>query len=333
MKKREGFRHLTAKDRDRIHALYGHGHDQKDIADVLGVHKGTISRELNRYGKRTWRYSATRAQADADRKRVGSKRPGMKIEEYPKLKRYIIEQLKRLRSPDEIAGRMKVDEIIPRIGTAAIYKWLYSESGKQYCTYLCTQRLKKRRQKRSGARVLIPERISLCERPNLSGLVHAEGDLFVSPRNAHSKACGLVVVVQNEKLLSGSIVASKHARVIIPAMRSAVHAVSADTCTLDNGIENIVHRSFGVETYFCDKGSPYQKAHIESSIGLIRRWFLPRGTNLSLIPDVIFQSQLHLLNSKWRKSLGYRSAYEAALETGIIDRIPRISLTGAVAFR
>ena len=95
MKKRNGFRHLNAHDRDRIHALYGYGHTQKDIADVLGVHKSTVTRELARYGRTTWRYSATRAQEDADEKRARSKRPGMKVEAYPTLKRHLIQQLER----------------------------------------------------------------------------------------------------------------------------------------------------------------------------------------------------------------------------------------------
>ena len=191
MKKREGFRHLTAQDRDRIHALYGYGHRQNDIARVLGVHKGTVSRELRRYGKTTWRYSSVVAQKDADEKRRHSKRAGMKIAENAVLRRRIIKELKRLRSPDEIAGRMKRDNDSPRVGTAAIYKWLYSEDGNHYCRYLCTRRTRKKRQSRTTTRVLIPDRVSLENLPTTAGLVHTEGDLFVSPLRTHSTTCGL----------------------------------------------------------------------------------------------------------------------------------------------
>lgn len=333
MKKREDFRHLTAQDRDRIHALYGHGHDQSDVARVLGVDKGTISRELNRYGKRTWRYSSVQAQQDADEKRSRSKRPGMKIEANPQLRRFIIEELRKLRSPDEIAGRMKRGGITPRVGAPAIYKWLYSEDGKPYCRYLCTRRGRKRRQKRATKKVLIPNRIPLNERPESPGLVHAEGDLFVSPTRLHVKTCGLLVVEKSSKLLTGSLVQNKTTEIIVPAVRRIVSGISVDDLTLDNGIENVHHRDFGLPAYFCDKGAPYQKPDVEGSIGLIRRWFLPKGTDLSRVPNNVFQSQLHLLNHKHRKSLGYRSAYEVAIERGIIDRVPRISLSKAVAFR
>ena len=300
---------------------------------MLGVSKSTISRELRRNLTRVGRYVADRAEEDAKEKRTHSKRPGMKIGESPELRRYIIHQMKRLRSPDEIAGRMKASGAMPRVGTAAIYKWLYSKDGKPFCRYLCTRRSRQRRQKRGGKKMLIPDRISLRERPYSPDLLHAEGDLFVSPTKSGSTACGLLVIAKETKLLNGTVLLNKKQQAIVPAVQEITRKLRPDTYTFDNGIENVPHRQFGAPAYFCDRGSPWQKPHVEGAIGLIRRWFLPKGTNLSTIPNATFQSQLHLLNSKWRRSLGYRSSYEAALEAGIIDRVPRISLAKAVAFR
>jgi IS30 family transposase len=333
MKNRAEFKHLTEHDRDRIQALYVWGHCQKEIAEVLEVDPGTISRELQRYGKKTWRYSAKRAEEDARTKREQSKRPGMKIEALPELRKHIIQELKRLRSPDEIAGRMKRDGITPRVGKNAIYEWLYSEYGKSYCRYLCTRRTKKRSPRRLGKKVLIPDRIPLRLRPDEPDMVHAEGDLFVSPARLNVKDCGLLVVVPEVHLLSGTIVPNKTTAVIVPAMQHITNSLPLDTCTFDNGIENIHHKEFGVDAYFCDKGSPWQKPYVESSIGLIRRWFLPKGTDLSGVSNELFQSQLHLLNHKYRRSLGYQSSYEASLERGIIKSVPKVSLTKAIAFR
>ena len=149
----------------------------------------------------------------------------------------------------------------------------------------------------------------------------------------HDKTSGLLIVIPDTHLLQGELVANKTKSAILPAVQQIIKELQPDTCTFDNGIENIHHREFGVPSYFCDKGSPWQKPHIESSIGLIRRWFIPKGTNLSTIPDETFQSQLHLLNGKYRKSLGYKSAYEVSVEKGIIKRVPRVSLSKAIAFR
>jgi IS30 family transposase len=331
--KRHTFRHLNEKDRDRIHALYLFGHQQKHIAEVLGVSPGTISRELKRYDKKTWRYSAKRAQQDAEEKREQSKRLGMKIEAHRALRAHIIKELKRLRSPDEIAGRLKRRGVTPRVGKNAIYGWLYSDYGRMYTKYLCTKRTRSRKQNRFGKKVLIPNRKSHRTRPDSPGLVHAEGDLFVSPTRLKEKTSGLLVVVPEVHLLEGAIIPNKTSAVMVPAMQAITEYLPLDTCTFDNGIENVHHAEFGVDAYFCDKGSPWQKPHVEGSIGLIRRWFLPKGTDLSKIPDELFQAQLHLLNHKYRKSLGYQSAYEAALERGVILSVPRVSLKDAIAFR
>jgi IS30 family transposase len=105
------------------------------------------------------------------------------------------------------------------------------------------------------------------------------------------------------------------------------------TWTLDNGIENIYHEQFRVPAYFCTPGSPWQKPHVENNIGLLRRWFIPKGINLEVVPEDTFQSMLHVVNHKYRKSLGYESAYEQSLSHDIIKKIPRLSKESAVAFR
>lgn len=333
MKKRREFRHLNEKDRNRLNALYLYGHKQKDIAEVLGVNPGTIARELKRYDRKTWRYSAVRAQQDAEEKRARSKRPGMKVADDLELRQYVIRQLKCLRSPDEIAGRMKRSNRVPRVGKNAIYKWLYSEDGRGYCRYLCTRRTRREGRRYLSKRVLIPGRIPLKDRPDAPGLVHAERDLFVSPTRLHSRPAGLLIAIPEAKLLVGSILPNRTSAVVMDTTRGHFKQVRSDTCTADNGIENVRHQESGVPTYFCDPGSPWQKPHVENGIGLVRRWFLPKGTDLATVPDETFQSQLHLLNSKYRKSLEYQNAYECALERGIIKQVPRVSLSKAIAFR
>jgi IS30 family transposase len=102
---------------------------------------------------------------------------------------------------------------------------------------------------------------------------------------------------------------------------------------MDNGIENIYHEQFGIPTFFCTKGSPWQKPHVESSIGLTRRWFLKKGTDLSKVTEEQLQSMLFTLNHKYRKSLGYKSAYEVSLKSGIITKVQHLSRKKAIAFR
>jgi IS30 family transposase len=331
--KRKPFKHLTQYERDRIEKLRFHRTCIVDIAEILGRDKGTISREIKKHTNKHHRYKAGKAQELAEEKRVGSKVVGMKIEGNPNLKRHIINELKRLRSPDEIAGRMKQEGVTPRAGTNAIYKWLYSENGKTYCQYLCTRKTRKIKQSRLGKRTLIPNRISIKQRPDDNTQIHAESDLFVSPTRFHSKPVGHLVILPDTKLLVGTFLPNKSPKTMVDSIHQVEALLPITTWTLDNGIENVYHEHFSVPAYFCTPGSPWQKPHVENSIGLTRRWFLPKGTNLEEVPEDTFQSMLHVFNHKYRKSLGYESAYERALKRGIIKKIPRLSKQSAVAFR
>jgi IS30 family transposase len=331
--KRKPFKHLTQYERDRIEKLRFHCTSIVDIAKILGRDKGTISREIKKHTNKHHRYKAGKAQEMAEERRVGSKVVGMKIEGNPNLKRYIISELKRLRSPDEIAGRMKKENVSPRVGTNAIYKWLYSENGKDYCQYLCTRKTRKIKQSRLGKRTLIPNRVSIKQRPDDATQIHAESDLFVSPTRLHSRPVGHLVILPDTKLLVGTFLPNKSPKTMVDSIHQVEALLPITTWTLDNGIENVYHEQFGAQAYFCTPGSPWQKPHVENSIGLTRRWFLPKGTNLETVPEDTFQSMLHVFNHKYRKSLGYQSAYEVSLTHGIIKKIPRLSRQSAVAFR
>jgi len=333
MKKQRTFKHLTQYERDRIEKLRFHCTTIADIARILDRDKGTISRELKRYTNKHHRYKATKAQKIAKSNRSGSKAVGMKIEKYPKLKQRIITELKQLRSPDEIAGRMKRESYTPRVGKNAIYTWLYSPLGNKYCQYLCAQKTRKIKQSRLKKKQLIPDRISLRQRPDDITQLHGESDLFVSPTKLHSPQVGHMTVIPKTQLLVGTFLPNKSPKTMVGSMHKIEASIPITTWTLDNGIENVYHQQFKIPTYFCTPGSPWQKPHVENSIGLTRRWFLPKGTDLATVSETTFQSMLHILNHKYRKSLDYRSSYELSVESGIIKKVPKLSIKPVVAFR
>ena len=119
------YRHLTQSDRDRMEALLTHGEKQKTVARILKVDPATICRELKRK-RENGRYDAARAQMKANVKRSQSKHRGMKIESNRELKAYLIRGLRKKRSPDEMAGRMRRDHEPFRISKNAVYRWLYA---------------------------------------------------------------------------------------------------------------------------------------------------------------------------------------------------------------
>jgi len=334
--KRRHFRHLKQTDRDRIQAMLGSGHSQEEISEILDFDPGAISREINKRKTKNGRYIATVAQHKAGVKRTNSKAQGMKIEAHHELRERIIGELesKQHRSPDEIAGRMKLEGITPRVSAKSIYRWLYSRWGQQYCCYLCTKRYKRRKQKKKTKKEMIPNRISIRERPKRG--THAEGDIFVSPTKSGSQESGAIICIPRSKLLAGTMIENKKPAVMKQAVRKTIEYLNIDDLTFDNGIENRQHEQFGLPSYFCDPHSPWQKPHVENGIGLIRRWFIPKKTDLKNISEEQLQNCLHILNNKYRKSLGYKSAYEVSLECGIIQKMPAFSgqiLTAKVAFQ
>lgn len=329
--KRKHFSHITQKTRDRIEGLLNDGVQQKEIAKILKVDKSTISRERKRKRK-NGKYNADTAEHKALVKRENSKYQGMKIEEHPELRKRIVEELKAKRSPDEIAGRMKIEKMYPHVGTVAIYKWLYSSFGQRYCKYLCTQRWRKRpRTKSKTGRHIIPNMVRIEALPksavNSSRYGHCEGDTFVSPKKSGSKESGALICERKSKFISGRKIPNMKPDSMKTAVCSIEKEVKMKTMTMDRGIENTKHEQFEVPAYFCDPSSPWQKPLVEGTIGLLRRWFWPKGTDLSKVSNYRFQKNIKIINNKYRKSLRYRSALEVAREHGILK-----SLTGEVAF-
>jgi IS30 family transposase len=313
---RKTFKHLDFHDRDRIEVLWKSGHTKVEIADILEVHKSTVSREIQQRKRQNGEYKADSAEHKALVKRENSKYQGMKIERHPELRKHIISELKQYQSPDAIAGRMKEENWPIRVSGDAIYRWLRSPFGSRYCKYLCTKKPNKKHQTNSSQRHVIPNMLSIHNIPADPGFV-TEGDTFLSPKKV-SKTSAVLVGWRETKLLKGDLVKSLRPIYTARVMRKIKSENIIDIMILDQGIENGQHEKFGMQTYFCDPASPRQKPFIESSIGLCRRWFWPKGTNLKKVSKEEFQEKIEILNNKYRKTLRYRSANEASRECGIL---------------
>ncbi len=87
------------------------------------------------------------------------------------------------------------------------------------------------------------------------------------------------------------------------------------TVTFDNGTEFARHyrlHALGVETFFCDTCSPWQKGGVENAIGRMRRT-LPRKTGLAWLSEKRFTQLVQAYNNTPRKCLGYRTPAEIFL--------------------
>ncbi len=104
------------------------------------------------------------------------------------------------------------------------------------------------------------------------------------------------------------------------------------TCTFDNGIENVQHRSLGIATYFCHLHHPWEKGEgrrengewrrekgeVEQSNKLIRE-YITKGIDISSYTEDYVRFVEERLNNMPRKSIGYRTPREYMLELGQLN--------------
>lgn len=116
--------HLTYEERRLLYRLKRHRKSIAEIAKLMGRHRSTIYRELDRNaGPRG--YGPRKAQCLAEERRVASRRPHQMDD--PDVHQYVQERLKDYWSPDQIAGRVRRD--FPRapsrwLSDQTIYDWI-----------------------------------------------------------------------------------------------------------------------------------------------------------------------------------------------------------------
>lgn len=329
------YQHLNQAQRDRLQALLDGRVKQKEIARILGVSPSTISREVKRNcrklitdrGARDGPYESGVAEHKAYINRKYAKFQWKKINQDEDLRAYIIEKLARYWGPDEISGHMRKTKQPFYASKTAIYEWLRSNRGQYYCQYLYSGRYRPRKQRKNKTKkVLIPNRISIHLRPIIINqnveYGHWEGDTVVSGKKTGSKAALSVMYERKAKYLDVKKINNLRPR----SNREAILEMSSDkivkSMTLDNGIENTEHEKLGIDTYFCDPYSSWQKPGIENANKMIRR-FIPKGTDINDYSNECVNMVTTILNNKPRKSLGYKTPYEIMIENNLFKLNPK----------
>ena len=180
--------------------------------------------------------------------------------------------------------------------------------------------------------ILISERPALVEDRAVPG--HWEGDLILG---LGSSAIGTLVerTTRFTMLLHlpplpqhghqprdkhGPALAGHGAEAVRNAVAKAMRTLPAQlrrSLTWDQGAEMSQHAKLkletGLEIYFCDPRSPWQRGTNENTNGLLRQYF-PKGTNLSAHAASDLQAVALALNTRPRKTLGWRTPAEALNE-------------------
>jgi transposase, IS30 family len=316
---------LSLTDRTEIHAGLARQDSGARIARRLGKHPSTITREIAANGGR----DGYRPLAAHRRALKEARRPQrMKLEANPRLADYVVAHLQALWSPEQIARRLGEefpDDAEMRVSHETIYQSLYvqgrGELRKELTRCLRTGRaLRRRRDQRQFNTVgKIPGMVNISERPTevedraVPG--HWEGDLIIGAGGR--SAIGTLVERSTRFVMLLHLPDGHGAAEVNAAMAAKIAelpAALARSITWDQGRELARHHQFsidtGVDIYFCDPHSPWQRGSSENTNGLLRQYF-PKGTDLSRHDAAHLDTVADQLNGRPRKTLGWKTPAEA----------------------
>ena len=318
---------ITDAERSEIDILHGKGYSARSIAKALGRSPNTIAAELKRNSYQDGRYIAARAKQKAYVRRKYARYQGKKIQEDDELRAFIILKLSERWNPDEIAGYLRVNPALGLYASkTAIYEWLRSAWGQQYCVLLYSQRYQRKpRRKNKTDRVMIPDRTSITERPLAAlgrvELGHCEYDSIVSSKHSGSTAALAVVAERSSRLIRASLVPNLKPEPYATTISRLVQGLNTRTMTTDNGIENrhhrLITRKTGAPVFLTDPYLSWQKGGVENANKMLRQYF-PKGTDFATVSQTDVVYALECINNKPRKILGYKSSLQVAKEKGLI---------------
>jgi transposase, IS30 family len=315
---------LSFAEREEIAVLAAGGHGVNEIARRLGRNKSTISRELRRASIGRRGYRASVAQAEADRLAARPK-PGRLATHLP-LRREVQDRLRRNHSPEQIAQRLRAefpDDPEMHVSHETIYRSIYVQGKgalkRDLAKHLRTGRAVRKPHRRADAptggitdMVLISDRPAEVADRAVPG--HWEGDLIIGAN--HASAIGTLVERTTRFVMLLHLPVDHSALSVQEAMvakMSQLPEILRQTLTWDQGREMANHAAIaeatGLDIYFCDPASPWQRGANENTNGLLRQYF-PKGTDLSAHGAGYLDYVAAELNNRPRETLGWDTPAE-----------------------
>jgi IS30 family transposase len=319
-----GGRYLSVAEREEIAVGVAAGEPLRVIAARLGRAASTVSREVRRNGTRRG-YRAVAAQAQAE---FRARRPKTaRLAGNPRLRGWVQDRLEERWSPEQISAMLKAefpDEPEMRVSHETIYQAIYVQGRgalrRELAACLRTGRALRRPRRKAGVRRgRIPDMVMISERPaeadDRAVPGHWEGDLIMGARNA--SAIGTLVERSTRFVLLLHLPHGHDPAAVAAAMTGAMATLPAQlrrSLAWDQGKEMAAHKQValatGLEVYFCDPHSPWQRGSNENTNGLLRQYF-PKGTDLSAHGKARLEAVAAELNARPRKTLGWRTPARA----------------------
>ena len=308
------YKQLTSEQRYQISGLKKAGLNQSQIADEVGMHKSTISREFRRNkGRRGWHPGQAQELRD-ERRKKSTNAQRLSVPEWTEVERLIRLDM----SPEQAARRLALEDVL-RISHESIYLHIYADKrrGGDLWRHLRCQKPRRKRyasgQERRGA---IRNRTCIAERPVIvdqkSRIGDWEGDTVIGKNH---RGALVTLAERKSRYTLAAQVPGKQASGVTAAITRLLrpHKDKCYTMTFDNGKEFAEHETISaeldVDVYFAHPYHSWERGLNENSNGLLRQYF-PKEMELTEVTQEQVRRAVDRLNHRPRKVLGFRTPFE-----------------------
>jgi len=305
-------------------ACLGAKRNQSECANLLGMDKSSVSREIDLNKDTDGIYRGAHAHQRAKDRRKKSKTQSNKIENNAKLRTYIRKKLKKHWSPEQIAGRLRKTLKRTVVCHETIYQFIY-EQHPEWTKYLRRRKNKYRRKRGTKARIKLNKASKIRKIEERPVEVEArerigdwEGDTIIGKEKKQriltyvERKSGFAMADKLDEV-TADIVQEKTA-----ARFKSLRLKARQTLTRDNGTEfGDYDRDLEDQTkMLVYRATPYhswERGSNENWNGLLRQFF-PKGMYFATITQDQVEQAVRLLNDRPRKRLGYATPREVFKE-------------------
>jgi transposase, IS30 family len=319
---------LSLEEREEISRGLAAGDSIRAIAESLGRSPSTVCREVNANGGRR-KYRALVADRAACRRALRPKRA--KLSQCRRLRRVVERKLEAKWSPQQISAWLASqypDRPEMQVSHETIYQSLFVQSRgalrKELHSCLRSGRAMRRAKAYTKGNVgqgQLRNMVMISERPaevkDRAVPGHWEGDLIFGKKMT---SIGTLVERHSRYVILLKLPNGHGAEAVRKAMTKRILTLPAQlrrSITWDQGKEMAEHVRFTVETgvqiYFCDPKSPWQRGSNENTNGLLRQ-YLPKSSDLSQATQRELDAIARSLNTRPRQTLGWMTPSQAFAE-------------------
>jgi IS30 family transposase len=305
------YKQITQEQRYQIYALLKTKNSMTKIAEVIGVHKSTVQREISRnMSKRGYRPGKAHEMAIKKRRKA-------KKRILPETWALVEELIRQDWSPEQISGRLDIEYGI-KISHEWIYQYILKDkrAGGDLYRHL---RCQKKRRKRYGSydrRGKIPNRTGIEERPDVINDRLRIGDWEVDTIFGIGHRYAIVTLTErNSRMVLVGRVDRLTAKAVCDVVIDLLTPLKDRTYSLtsDNGKEFALHQEIAshldIDFYFARPYASWERGTNENMNGLLRQYF-PKKRDIKTITDKEIHAVMHKLNNRPRKCLDFKTPIE-----------------------